>query len=55
MQRHRGFFFLGGGGDNTIPPSWKLKLPENWDESKIDFKGAGYDTDSKSFVYDKYL
>ena len=45
----------GGRGDNTIPPSWKLKLPENWDESKIDFKGAGYDIDSKSFVYDKYL
>ena len=49
--------FLGGrgGGNSTIPPSWKLKLPENWDESKIDFKGAGYDIDSKSFVYDKYL
>ena len=49
------FFFGGGGGNNTIPPSWKLKKPENWDESKIDLKGAGYDTDSKSFVYDKYL
>lgn len=55
LQHHRGFFFGGGRGDNTIPPSWKLKLPENWDESKIDFKGAGCDIDSKSFVYDKYL
>lgn len=49
------FFGGGAGGNNTIPPSWKLMLPENWDESKIDFKGADYDIDSKSFVYVKSL
>ena len=26
-------------GNNAIPPSWMLILPENWDERKNDFKG----------------
>ena len=26
-------------GSNAIPPSWTLKLPESWGESKTDFKG----------------
>lgn len=39
------------GGNNAILPSRKLILPENWNKSKIDLKGAGYDIDSKSFVY----
>ena len=26
-------------GNNAIPPSWTLKLPEGWGESKTDFKG----------------
>ena len=25
--------------NNAIPPSWRLKLPESWGESKTDFKG----------------
>jgi len=45
--------FLGGNNAIRILPSWKLIVPENWDESKIDFKGAGYDIGSKSFVYIK--
>ena len=26
-------------GNNAIPPTWTLKLPESWGESKTDFKG----------------
>ena len=32
------FFWEGGGGNNAIPSSWTLKLPESWGESKTDFK-----------------
>ena len=27
------------GGNNAFLPSWTLKLPESWSESKTDFKG----------------
>ena len=27
------------GGNNAIPLSWTLILPENWDESETNFKG----------------
>ena len=26
-------------GNNAIPPSWTLKLPESWGKSKTEFKG----------------
>ena len=37
----------GGGGNNAIPPSWTLLLPESWGESITDFKGEldGFDID----------
>ena len=31
--------FLSFCANNVIPPAWTLILPENWDESKIVFKG----------------
>ena len=38
------FYFFGSTihdffRNNAIPPSWTLKLPESWGESKTDFKG----------------
>ena len=37
----------GCGGNNAIPPSWTLLLPESWGESITDFKGEvdGFNTD----------
>ena len=26
-------------GNDVVPPSWTLMLPESWDESKTDFEG----------------